>query len=167
MVNYQNTQLYELIEYDENGQPVVYRGHTTQPLHKRLDLHRRKFKCWKEGKEAYCSSFEVLKHGPARIEFVRSAPCFSKKEANREEGKFIRELPSCVNICKNYTRKDHFDENKTAIYQLRCEWRKKNKEKLKEKYLSEIKCECGSSVTYSHLNRHRNTWKHIYDFIHM
>ena len=120
MPNYANTQLYELIEHDEEGNAHVYRGHTTQPLHKRLAKHRVDFKEWKKGKYNYVSSFEVLKHGPARIELVRVVCCFNKKEANREEGKFIRELPTCVNIRKNY-------ENE-------AEWRKENKEKIYAKH---------------------------------
>jgi predicted GIY-YIG superfamily endonuclease len=98
MVNYAQTQLYELIEHDESGQPVVYRGQTTQPLHRRLAQHRKLFKLWKEGKHRYLSSFEVLKHGCGRIELVRVVNCANKREANREEGKFIREPPRCVNI---------------------------------------------------------------------
>ena len=150
MPNYCDTQLYELIESDENGAPVIYRGHTTQPLHKRLAEHRRHFKLWKEGKiRNYYSSYEVLKHGPARIEFVRAAPCFTKKEANREEGKFIRELPTCVNIQKNYEtnkehyqaniesikkqRAQHYQENKEVKHTMNIEYYKKNKQRIKTK----------------------------------
>ena len=147
MPNYANTQLYELIEHDENGNPVVYRGHTTQPLHQRLSNHRSHFKKWKEGKYHYVSSFEVLKHGPARIELVRSVCVFNKKEANREEGKFIRELPTCVNINKNEygnptewykgnketilaRRKEYHQANKEILNAKNKEYREKNKEKL-------------------------------------
>jgi hypothetical protein len=129
MVNYANTQLYELIEHDTQGNPVVYRGHTTQPLHKRLASHRDDFKRWKEGKQNYVSSYEVLKHGPARIELVRVVCCFNKKEANREEGKFIRELPTCVNIRKNYSNfAEMYDANKETILAKQKKYYQANKE---------------------------------------
>ena len=102
MPNYANNQLYELIEHDEEGNAHVYRGRTTQPLHKRLGDHRSDFRGWTLGvSKKYCSSFEVLKYGQGKIEFVRDAPCSNRKEANRLEGEFIRELPTCVNILKN------------------------------------------------------------------
>ena len=132
MPNYANTQLYELIEHDENGVPVVYRGHTTQPLHKRLADHRGRFKEWKNGKNKYCSSFEVLKHGPARIELVRVVCCFNVKEANREEGKFIRELSECVNIRKNTftTFAEYRKANKEARSANHAEWYEANKQTI-------------------------------------
>jgi hypothetical protein len=134
MPNYQNTQLYELIEHDENGNPVVYRGHTTQPLHKRLRDHRKHFKGWKESKQNYCSSYEVLKHGPGRIELVRVVCCLNVKEANREEGKFIREV-ECVNIRKNKYANDaeRYQLNKETISAKLKEYRNANKETLNAK----------------------------------
>jgi hypothetical protein len=150
MPNYANTQLYELIEHDEEGNAHVYRGHTTQPLHKRLAQHRSNFKSWKEGRRDYCSSFEVLKHGLARIELVRVVSCFNVKEANREEGKFIRELPTCVNTHKNtfanfaewYEKnkepKNAYDKayrkaNKETIFTQRKAYRHANKDTIKAK----------------------------------
>ena len=182
MVNYQNTQLYEIIEHDENGEPVVYRGRTSQPLHKRLAAHRKAFKRWKNGKGTYCSSFEVLKHGPARIELVRTVCCFNKKEANREEGKFIRELATCVNIVKNYEksewyeankdtiltqRKEHYQANKDTILAKDKEYRNANKETIKAKKSEKVTCECGVVMRRDVKARHRNTWKHFNDFIHL
>jgi hypothetical protein len=176
MVNYANTQLYELIEHDENGNPVVYRGHTTQPLHKRLSEHRNTYKFWLNGKNAYCSSYEVLKHGPARIELVRNVCCFNKKEANREEGKFIRELPTCVNIKKNYQWKEWYEANKNKILEKKAEYHKENSEKVnkraakyyeanKDKIMEKVMCECGAVIRRSDLSSHRKTMKHIRNFI--
>ena len=200
MVNYAETHLYELIEHDENGNPVVYRGHTTQPLHKRLAAHRNHFKEWKSGeKKRFCSSFEVLKHGPARIELVRTLCCFNKKEANREEGKFIRELPTCVNIIKNTftTFAEYYQTNKETIKVKEKAYRKKNKETIfaqkkayrlannetihakkkayrlanketiRAKHAEKVTCECGAVIRHNDISRHRNTWKHIHDFIHL
>jgi glycerol-3-phosphate dehydrogenase len=130
MPNYTETKLYELIEHDESGEPVVYRGHTTQPLHQRLAGHRRDFKLWKEDKYSYVSSYEVLKHGPARIELVRTVCCLNKKEANREEGKFIRELPTCVNILKNKyaTRAEWYEANKDILISKTKAYHQANKQ---------------------------------------
>ena len=124
MPNYAETKLYELISHDENGEPVVYRGHTTQPLRNRKSEHISKYRAWlKDNTKEYCTSYEVLKHGKPRIELVRMICCNNVMEANREEGKFIRELPTCVNILKNKY------ENKAEYYQANKETRKaKDKE---------------------------------------
>lgn len=198
MPNYANTQLYELIEHDTQGNPVVYRGHTTQPLHQRLSDHRKDFKRWKEGKMTYVSCFEVLKHGPARIELVKVVSCLNKKEANREEGKFIRELPTCVNILKNYANKaEHYQANReTLIVKMKAyhqanketanakmkeyrqanretlnakskEYHQANKDTINAKRKEKVTCECGAVVSRGYMSDHRNSWKHIHDFIHM
>lgn len=197
MPNYANTQLYELIEHDEKGIAHVYRGHTTGPLRKRLSQHRLRFKEWKEGKYHFVSSFEVLKHGPARIELVRVVSCLNKKEAHREEGKFIRELPTCVNILKNYAnRAEHYNANKETIKAKAKAYHHANKEtklakikayqnankdtiiaQKKKRYEAnrdtilaykkeKVTCECGAVVGRGDITRHRNTHKHIHDFIH-
>ena len=183
MVNYANTQLYELIEHDTQGNPVVYRGYTTQPLHQRLSKHRTDFKLWKEGKFHYVSSFEVLKHGPARIELVRSVCCFNIKEASRAEGLFIRELPTCVNILKNYeTRVEHYNANKETILAKNSAYNQANKEKMnayikayrdanRDTILAQkaekVTCECGVVSNRSHMARHQKSWRHFHNFIHM
>jgi hypothetical protein len=163
MPNYANTQLYEIIEHDENGEPVVYRGHTTQPLHKRLWDHRVDFKQWKNGNKKYCSSFEVLKHGPGRIELVRVVCCFNIKEAIREEGKFIRELPTCVNIVKNKcpNRAERYEANKDAEIAKQAEYRKTHNKSIKAKRSEKVTCECGAVIRHNDMTRHRNRMTHI------
>ena len=212
MPNYAETQLYELIEYDENGEPVVYRGHTTGPLRKRLSVHRSNFKSWLNGKKKYCSSYEVLKHGNARIELVRVVCCLNKKDASRAEGLFIRELPTCVNIRKNYEKKEYYEANKQKLIAKQAEYYEANKEVVKAKHAKyyetnkevvkeyyteyyeankqkliakqaeyyeankevvkareaeKVTCECGAVICRGKLSRHRNTLKHIHDFIHL
>jgi len=140
----------------------------------------------------------VLKHGPARIELVRVVSCFDKKEAHREEGKFIRELPTCVNIQKNYTNKaEWYEANKQTIHAKQKAYRLAKKETIKEKkkanrlanqdamiakdktyyqtnkdsilakHAEKITCECGAVICYNHLARHRRTWNHFFNFIHL
>lgn len=158
MPNYSETKLYELISHDQQGNPVVYRGHTTQPLHKRLSEHNRKYNTWiKDNTKAYYSSFEVIKHGNARIELVRVIHCNNVMEAKRAEGLFIREAP-CVNkYIAGRTTKEWCDEHKDKIsedhkkkYQMNKDekkaydkkYREENKDKIKEykkKYREEHK----------------------------
>lgn len=116
MPNYSETKLYELISHDQQGNPVVYRGHTTQPLHKRLCEHQTRYKAWvKDNTKEYYSSYEVLKHGNARIELVRVVKCANVMEAKRAEGLFIRESP-CVNKCiAGRTFKEYYQEHKDEI----------------------------------------------------
>jgi hypothetical protein len=186
MPNYANTQLYELIEHDENDVPVVYRGQTTQTLHKRLSSHRSNYKRWLKGEANYCTSFEVLKHGNASIELVRIVCCLNKKQANRAEGLFIREQPSCINIQKNYEKKEYCEKyyeankekikaktkgyrnaNTEVLHVYHKEYRKKNKETIKASKAKKTTCECGAVICLGDIAKHRKTWKHTHDFIHL
>jgi hypothetical protein len=133
MPNYAETKLYEFISHDENGEPVVYRGHTTQSLSKRKNEHISKYRAWlKDNTKTYCTSYEVLKHGNARIELVRTICCNNVMEASRAEGLFIRELPTCVNIQKNYEKKEYcekyYEANKETIIAYKKEYYHTNKD---------------------------------------
>jgi len=134
MLDYSETKLYELISHDENGEPVVYRGRTVQSLHQRMAGHLRSFDSWLNGKGGYCSSYEVLKYGGARIELVRIVCCLNIKDANRVEGLFIRELPTCVNIIKNmyHSYEQYYTENKNIIINRVYKYRNAHKDTLKK-----------------------------------
>ena len=145
MPNYSETKLYELISHDQQGNPVVYRGHTTQPLHKRLSEHHKKYKVWlKDNTKAYYSSYEVLKHGNARIELVRVIHCNNVMEAKRAEGLFIREAP-CVNkYIAGRTLKEWNDEHKDKISEDHKKYYQEHKDEIKaycKKYHQEHKDE--------------------------
>jgi hypothetical protein len=125
----------------------------------------------------------VLKHGLARIELVRVVCCFNKKEANRAEGLFIRELPTCVNICKNYANRAEYrkankdiilakakvyhQENKDIILARKKERYDENRDTLIAHKKEKVTCECGAVVNRSGMSLHRNAWKHFNDFIHL
>ena len=132
MPNYSETKLYELISHDQQGNPVVYRGHTTQPLHKRLCEHQTRYKAWvKDNTKEYYSSYEVLKHGNARIELVRTVCCNNVMEAKRAEGVFIREVP-CVNKhIAGRTLKEWWQDNKDVLLAKKKTYDQANKEKKK------------------------------------
>ena len=41
---------------------LAYVGSTVKSLIKRMNGHRNDYKCWKEGKTGYSSSFEIIQH---------------------------------------------------------------------------------------------------------
>ena len=88
MVNYENSRIYKLVNYDCG---LVYYGSTTQPLRKRLNEHKSKAKL------AKCSSSELFAYsGNVKIVLVEDYPCKDKYKLLAREGWYI-ENNRCVN----------------------------------------------------------------------
>jgi hypothetical protein len=93
--------------------------------------HRIGFKQWKEGKSAYISSFEILKHEDAYIELLELYPCTMKIEIHAREGKWIREM-NCVNKqVAGRTRAEWCQDNKEHYKAYKAEYYQKNKDKIR------------------------------------
>ena len=111
--NYQLSKVYQIVCLT-TGQKYV--GSTTQKtLAERLAGHVRSFKCWKNGKSNFVTSFTILEQGNYQIELLEAYPCGSKDELNAREGKYIQAL-ECVN--KNVagrTKEDWYEDNKIVI----------------------------------------------------
>jgi hypothetical protein len=187
--NYANTNLYELRTLTEGYENLIYRGKTTRDISKRLYEHLHDYENYLRGTRDYCSSFEIVMHGNVKIELVRVANCRNKKHSNRVEGKFIREV-KCVNIMMpgrskaegakiDYQKnKQRYQEQNKKRYQKNKEhnnaeakkWREAHPEYEKNRHKKTM-CECGHEVGWREVayenSRHRNTWKHIHDFIHL
>ena len=113
MSNYQLGKIYQIVCLT-TGQKYV--GSTTQKtLAVRLAGHNKSFKCWKNGKYHFTSSFTILEQGNYQIELLETFPCNSKDELNAREGHYIRTI-ECVNKCvAGRTRKEWRETNKTYI----------------------------------------------------
>jgi len=186
--NYSKTNLYELRTLTEGYEHLIYRGKTTRDISKRLYEHNHDYQNYLNGTRDYCSSFEIVKHGNVKIELIRVANCRNKKHSNRVEGEFIREV-ECVNKMmpgrsKAEGNKIDYERNKDHYQALNKKWREahldytsQQSKKWREAHPDYEKhrgrktmCECGHEVAWREVayenSKHRNTWRHIHDFIH-
>ena len=142
-MDYQNGKIYR-IDCFTTGK--VYIGSTCQPtLAKRLSQHVCKFNQWKNGKQHFISSFEVLE-GKYQITLVEAYPCNSKDELNSREGHFIRTM-DCINKrIKGRTKQEYYEANKELILVYK-----------KAPFI----CECGKRFQLCRKQQHRRTKFHI------
>lgn len=92
-IDYQNGKVYRIWS---SQTPDVYIGCTCSTLSARMAQHRARYKRYPTGKTRYVSSFEILKHGDAKIELIANVPCNCRDELNAKHGYYIRKL-DCVN----------------------------------------------------------------------
>jgi len=177
MVNYQEGRIYKLTV---DGSNLVYYGSTTQPLWRRMQLHRSQYQCNK----TQCTSKELFEVGTPIITLVEKFPCNSKEELHSRERFYIENNP-CVNKCipgrtpeeykhtenrketcvKYYqNNKDRYHEqyleNKDKKKAYDKEYREKNKERIIERITQMIDCECGQSYQKTHKAGHEKTETH-------
>jgi hypothetical protein len=119
--DYKNSKIYKI--YSLSNPDLVYVGSTTQPLSKRLAVHRRDYRAWKNGGKKYLSSFDIIDVcDDYRIELLEECPCDNREQLHKTEGKYIKEL-TCVNkLVAGRTKKEWRQDNKEAISQ----WRKQH-----------------------------------------
>jgi hypothetical protein len=94
MNKYINGKIYALVS--ESAQ-VVYYGSTIQRLSQRKGEHIRDYKNHLYNDGWKCSSFEVLKHGDAKIILIEEFPCKSRLELEQREGHWQLNN-NCTNI---------------------------------------------------------------------
>ena len=58
-MDYKNGKIYTIRSHQTDE---IYIGSTTQTLTKRLSKHKTDYKYWKNGKQHYISSFELIRH---------------------------------------------------------------------------------------------------------
>lgn len=141
-MDYSNGKIYRIVCNITGRQ---YIGSTTQSLPKRLHEHKRKYKLFLEGKVQFITSFSVLENNNVDIILVESCPCKSKEELHRRERLFI-ETMDCV--------------NKIIPLRTDAEYKRDNKEMIKEYDSTKIKCGCGKTIQRNSLSRHRRFNKH-------
>ena len=110
----------------------VYIGSTCQPLSKRKVNHRINYKRWKNGKDSYYTSFELIKYDDCYIELLEECPCDNKNQLERREGQLIREM-NCVNkVVAGRTQKEWREDNKEQKKKYNKKYREEHKEQIKE-----------------------------------
>ena len=87
MPNYQQGKIYSIRSHSRPD--LIYIGSTTQPLSKRMGLHR--------DVSSRCSSKEIIAVGDAYIELIENFPCNDKYELNARENRHMRAIENVVN----------------------------------------------------------------------
>ena len=76
-----------------NAPGLVYYGSTKQSLNRRFSQHRSDYNRYLGGRMNFCSSFDIIRHGGAVIELVRTC---DESERGEVEGQIITDN-ECVN----------------------------------------------------------------------
>lgn len=70
----------------------IYVGSTSMELDKRLSLHKSSYKRFLSGDYKYTTSFDLFKHGKVTIRLIEECPCESRKDLEKREGYWIKEM---------------------------------------------------------------------------
>jgi hypothetical protein len=161
MVNYTNSKVYKI--WSTQGDEIYIGSTTKQYLSQRMDKHRSDYKCWKDNKSSFITSFKLFDlYGLENcfIELIEAKECNSKDELKQIEGKYIRELV-CVNKrVEGRTKKEYYEDNKDVILTHIKNYKEANKEKILENKNKKHICECGGIYTHQHKSRHLKSIKH-------
>jgi len=160
--NYQNGKIYSIRSHQTE---LIYIGSTTEPLSKRLSVHKRDYKRYKNNKHHYITSFEIIKHNDYYIELIENYPCNSKDELRMREGQIIRETANAVNkriegrTMSEY-QKQYRENNKEQIKEKQKQYYEDNKELFIEYKKQHFNCECGGKYYICDKSKHLKTTKH-------
>jgi hypothetical protein len=119
MVNYQDGKIYKLV-----GGGLTYYGSTCNELYKRFHQHKKKSNCAKS-KQLFDTGDKV------DIVLVEKYPCNDKMELHKRERYYI-ENNECINkAIPTRTIKEWKKDNKDKIKEKNKEYIEKNKDKIK------------------------------------
>ena len=157
--DYSKGKLYMIWSPSHPNDPPYY-GSTIQSLSLRMGGHRAAFKRWRSGKlKTHCSSFEVLRHGDAKIELVALCPCPSKYLLHRAEGQLQRSRP-CVNkTIAGRTPGEWLSDNYDKVIEQQRQLVKRKREEREKQAISE--CFCGWSGYADKKDAHLKSLFHI------
>ena len=156
MPDYQLGKIYRLT----NDDGMNYYGSSCQPLSVRKGGHLKDFKCWKNGKGPYVSSFKIIEMGNCEIVLCENFPCKDVYELKARE-RFYIENNECVNkVIPNRTPKEHYQDNKVQLLEQMKQYWQDNKVQIAEKRREKFTCECGGKFTKSGKIQHEKSVKH-------
>ena len=136
MVKYEDGKIYRIV-CNITGEQYV--GSTCETLCRRLAKHKVDYKRWKQGKQTYTTSFQIIERGDYEIVLIEDYPCENKYELHRRE-RFHVDFIECVNKLRpivtkeerKETRKIYYNNNKEAFIKYAQMFSEKNKEKISE-----------------------------------
>ena len=177
-MNYSNTIIYKICCKDLNITDI-YIGHTTNLIQRR---YNHKSKCNNDKGENYnLSLYQFIRDNGGWDNWdvieIDKCNCLDFEEARKIERNYIEKLNATLNsdvpgrtfkeylqINKDYfanIKKKYRDNHIEELKNYMKNWRKENKEKIKENKRKKITCECGCCVCIEVLNRHKKTQKHL------
>ena len=161
MPDYSKGKIYCLRSHQTDD---VYIGSTVESLSRRKAKHKNQYKSFLNEKYHYITAFEIVKYDDCYIELIENYPCENKEQLTKKEGEYIRNM-KCVNkFIAGRTQKEYRKDNKEKIKEKAKEYHEENKEKIKkyreEKLKEKIICECGCKVQKLQLAKHKRTKKH-------
>jgi hypothetical protein len=174
MPNYQNGKIYKLVNTEGT---LTYIGSTCQSLAQRKAKHHSNYKCWKNGKVHFVSSYKIFDDDEegCQIVLLEAFPCDSKIELEKRERHYI-ESNTCINKYRpTRTDKEYYEDNKPKLLQMQKIYREenikqilerdrlyreKNKNVLNQKKKVKHKCVCGGNYTAANKAGHMKSLKH-------
>ena len=89
-------------------------------------------------------------------------PCNNRREAEKEEDKFMLELKANMNSNRAFrTQQEYRDDNRGRKQKYMKKYREDNQEIITKKLKEKITCKCGCEVAKHHLKQHKSAIKHI------
>ena len=163
MPDYQNGKIYKLVNTEGT---LTYIGSTCQALSRRKAKHHDNYKCWKNGKYGFVTSFRIFDDDEdgCQIILLEAFPCSNRNELEKRERHFIESM-HCVNKNRpTRTIKEWIDENKEDVIKKKKEYYKEyyedNKDIINLKKNQKHNCLCGSSYTLRNKSQHMKSLKH-------
>ena len=158
-MDYQNGRIYKIVS-DETDK--IYIGSTTQPLSKRLSVHKALYKQYLAGNSNNVTSFDLIALGPVQIILVESFPCNNREELEKRECYYINEFKNIVvnRVHPTRTMKEYRQYNKEKIRQQDKQYHIDNKEQIHEYKNKPNLCGCGGNYTTANKSIHLKSIKH-------
>ena len=154
MVNYQNGQIYKIVDVGFNK---CYIGSTCEELKRRFQRHKDHHLEYKKGKRNFTTSsllFDEFGIENCKIFWIKDCPCNSKKELEAEEGR-IQQETDCVNKYQaGRSAKQWRQDNKEHMQDYNKQYAIANEEVIKARTAQTFDCPCGSTYSYGHKTRH-------------
>ena len=133
MNRYENGKIYKIVDVGYNK---CYIGSTTEPLSKRMERHKGKYKSYLKGMTEHTRSFHIFDEfgvDNCKIELLEVYPTNSKEELLKREGHHIKNN-QCVNKqVAGRSHKEYYLDNKEDCLRKNREYNQKNKEKVAER----------------------------------
>ena len=170
---YNNSKIYKLINTVDD---TFYIGSTTSTLSNRLYWHRSNSKRDIDKNRKIYVHFRNIGFENVRIVLIEEFNLKNKDQLRREEENYIEKYkhdPNCLNSkrafltdqekheysimkCRNYK-----SIHKDKISEYNKEYHKLNAEKINERKMTKLKCECGCEITKCSYAEHLRSKKHL------
>ena len=126
-MEYTNGRIYKILNYIDDE---VYVGSTTQPLSKRMALHRAdSIQPMKQHRLLY---IKMKEYGIENfyIELIEAYPCKNNEELRKREGHYIRTVGTLNKRIEDRTKQEYYQDNHETILAQHKEYHQNNREQI-------------------------------------